>query len=134
MEASPAQPPPPPPPTQAPPTAPEDDRAGAGWRLAAVVLSLALAIVAAVGIAVMTDVSDVGVCEEASFGSECYDFSESAKPFVLVFGWAGSVLAALAALGALAFAIRGRGGRPMLIGTGIAVALLAISIIIARVA
>jgi hypothetical protein len=104
-----------------------------GLRIGAVGLAIALAIVAAVGIAVMVDVSDVGVCEDAGFASECYDFSSSAKPFVLIFGWAGSVVAALTALGALAFAIRGRGGRPVLAGTGLAIALLAISVIIARV-
>jgi hypothetical protein len=99
-----------------------------------VVLALALAIVCAVGIAVMTDVSDVGICADAVPGSDCYDFSDSAKPFVLGFGWAGSIVAGIAALAALAFAIRGRGGRAVLGATGVAVVLLAISIVIARAA
>lgn len=124
MGASPAAPPPAPPPT--------DEKAGVGLRIAAAALALALAIVSAVGIAVMTDVSDVGVCADAAPGSECYDFSDSAKPFVLIFGWAGSIVAGITALIALAFTIRGRNGRPVLVGTGLAVVLLAISVIIAR--
>lgn len=118
-------------PASPPPAA--EEKSGTGLRIGAVALAIALAIVCAVGIAVMIDVSDVGVCEDVVLAAECYDFSGSAEPFVLIFGWAGSVVAGLTALGALAFAIRGRGGRPVLIGTGIAVVLLAISVIIARV-
>lgn len=125
MEASPAAPSPPPP-------RESTEKAGVGLRIGAAALALALAIICAVGISVMVDVSDVGVCSEAAPGFECYDFSDSAKPFVLIFGWAGSIVAGLVALGALAFTIRGRGGRPVLIGTGLAVVLLAISVIIAR--
>ncbi len=128
MEASPATPSPPPAAT----TTATDEKAGAGLRIGAVVLALALAIVCAVGIAVMTDVSDTGICADAAPGAECYDFSDSAKPFVLGFGWAGSIVAGLTALAALAFSIRGRSGRPVLIGTGLAVVLLAISVIVAR--
>jgi hypothetical protein len=103
-----------------------------GPRIGAVILALAAAIVCAVGIAVMLDVSDTGICADAAPGADCYDFSSSAKPFVLIFGWAGSIVAGLTALAALGFTIRGRGGRAVLLGTGLAIVLLAISIIIAR--
>ena len=118
------------PPAASPSGAPA--KAGAGQRIASVLLAIALAIVCAVGIAVMVDVSDTGICADASLGSDCYDFSDSAKPFVLGFGWAGSIVAGLTALAALGFAIRGRGGRPVLVGTGLAVVLLVVSIAVAR--
>lgn len=107
-------------------------KAGAGLRAAAVLLAIVLGIVAAVAAVTMLDVSDKGVCSDAALGGDCYDFSSSAKPFVLFFGWAGGVVTGLAALGALVFTFRGRAGRPVLIATGVGVVLLAISILIAR--
>jgi hypothetical protein len=101
------------------------------WRLLAVLLALVLALLAAVAISVQLDVSDKGVCGDTTIG-DCYDFSSGAKPFVLAFGWAGAIVAAVTALGALGFAIRGRGGRFVLIGTGLAILLYAISIGIAQ--
>jgi hypothetical protein len=104
-----------------------------------VVLALTLAIICAVGIAVMVDVGDTGTCDQvtnaqrAIGGYECYDFSESIKPLVLGAGWVGSILAGVAAILALAFTIRGRGGRVLLAATGASAFLLAISIIAAQV-
>jgi hypothetical protein len=128
MEASPAAPADPP-----PPAAPADAKAPVVWRVLAVVLALVLAFLAAIAISVELDVSDKGVCSDVQVG-DCYDFSSGAKPFVLAFGWAGGILAAITAIGALAFAARGRGGRWVLIGTGLAILLYAISIFIAQVA
>ncbi|HET6830080.1 MAG TPA: hypothetical protein VFH44_01900 [Solirubrobacterales bacterium] len=114
-----------------------DERAGVGARVAAVVLALALAIICFAGVTVMTDVADKGLCEELELTRiagihECYDFPESAEPVVLGAGWAGSILAAVAAIIALAFAVLGRGGRLLLAVTAAAVVLLAVSIVAAR--
>jgi hypothetical protein len=99
-------------------------------------LALVLAIIAAVAIVVVVDVGDTGTCEEAVVPSagtyECYDFSESVKPVVLVAGWIGGVLTAVAAMMALVFTIRGRGGRVLLITTVIAAVFLGISIVAAQ--
>lgn len=133
---APGEPAPPPPP---PPPARRDDTANVGLRVGAAVLALALAIICAVGIAVMVDVSDTGTCDDVADaqrvigGYECYDFSSSVKPIVLGAGWIGSVLAGIAAFLALAFTIRGRGGRILLATTGVAAFFLAISIIVAQV-
>lgn len=107
-------------------------KAGALRRVGAVVLAIVLAFVAAVAIVAMINVSDSGVCEDKAFG-ECYDFSGSVEPIVLGFGWIGGILAGIAALLALGFAIRGRGGRPLLAAIGLSAAALAVSIITARV-
>jgi len=114
----------------------DDDRAGVGFRIGAVVLFFALAIICAVAAIVMADVGDKGVCSEVRAQSgliECYDFSESVKPIVLAAGWAGAVLAAIAALLSLAYAVRGRGGRILVATTITAATLLIVSIAIAQV-
>ncbi len=86
----------------------------------------------------MVDVNDTGICADVSAdqiqvgGYECYDFSDSVKPIVLGAGWIGAVLAGIAALMALAFTVRGRGGRPLLLVTAAAAIFLAISIIAAQ--
>ena len=95
-------------------------------------LAIVLAFIAAVAVATMLDVGDRGVCGDSAL-SDCYDFSSSAKPLVLAFGWAGAVVIAFSAPVALAFAIRGRGGRDLLGLAGFGAVLLAISILIARI-
>jgi hypothetical protein len=126
-------------PTGAPaPAAPatDDGKAGAGARIGAVLLALVLALICAVAIGVMADVGDKGTCDELNAVTgihECYDFSESVKPIVLGAGWIGAVLAGVAALMALVFTIRGRGGRILALTTVAAVSFLAISIAFAQV-
>lgn len=113
-----------------------DDRAGVGFRIGAVVLFFVLAIICAVAAIVMADVADKGVCGEIGGRSgliECYDFPESVKPIVLATGWAGAVLAAVGALLSLSYAIRGRGGRILVVTTIAAAILLMISIGVAQV-
>lgn len=124
---------------QPPPPAPRpggDDTANVGLRIGAGVLALVLALIAFAGIAAMIDVSDKGTCDELvvqnGFIQECYDFSESVKPLVLAAGWIGSILAGIAAILALAFTIRGRGGRILLGAIGAAAFFIAISIIAAQ--
>jgi hypothetical protein len=143
MEASKTPPPggpatPPPPAGPPAPGGPAGERAGAGPRIAALLLALALAIICAVGVALMADVADKGVCEEIDRGQvlgttyECYDFPASVEPVVLGAGWIGSVLAGIAAILALAFTIRGRGGRLLLLVTAAAAGFLVLSIIVAQ--
>jgi len=137
-----ATPPPggePPHPAPPPPSGPRDDgRANVGLRIGAVVLALALAIICAVAVAVMIDVNDTKLCEDVNRAEvtgvyECYDFSGSIKPVVIAAGWIGAVLAGVAAFLALAFTIRGRGGRTLLLVTAAAAIFLAISIVAAQV-
>jgi len=124
-----------------PPTAPAGagGKAGAGLRIGAVVAAFVLAIICAVAVAVMVDVNDTLLCEEVGSaqqrvgGYECYDFSSSVKPIVVGAGWIGAVLAGVAALLALAFTIRGRGGRILVLVTATAAAFLAISVLAAQI-
>ena len=136
-----ATPPPggePPPPAPPPSSGPGDGRANVGLRIGAVVLALALAIICAVAVLVMVDVNDTKLCEDVNRAEvtgvyECYDFSGSIKPVVVGAGWIGAVLAGIAAFLALAFSIRGRGGRMLLLVTAAAAIFLAISIVAAQV-
>ena len=122
-----------------PPSGPRDDgRANVGLRIGAVVLALALAIICAVAVLVMVDVNDTKLCEDVNRAEvtgvyECYDFSGSVKPVVVGAGWIGAVLAGIAAILALGFSIRGRGGRMLLLVTAAAAIFLAISIVAAQV-
>lgn len=126
-------------PAAPPPRAPREDVAGVGLRIGAGVLALVIGIVCAVAVAVMVDVGDTPLCEDVgsaqAFGTvtECYDFSGSVKPIVVGAGWIGAVLAGIAAILALGFAIRGRGGRIFLLTTAAAAIFLAISVITAQV-
>ncbi|MEZ5155413.1 MAG: hypothetical protein R2718_04805 [Solirubrobacterales bacterium] len=134
-----ATPPPAGGPARQAPRAVEHDTAGVGLRVGAGVLAFVIGIVCAVAVAVMVDVGDTPLCEDVTSarqlvgGYECYDFSGSVKPVVVGAGWIGAVLAGIAAILALAFAVRGRGGR-MFLGTTVAAAVfLAISIVAAQV-
>lgn len=131
---APSTPPPAPPPVTA---SQVDDRAGAAARIGTAVLALALAFIAAVAVAVMVDVADKGTCDDIDISqavvlTECYEFSGSVEPVVLLAGWIGVALTAVAALLALAFTIRGRGGRALLGTVAVAAAFLAISIVVAQ--
>jgi hypothetical protein len=145
MEASgttppndPARTPPPPPPTTT--TTADDGKAGAGWRVLAVVLALALAFACAVMIVAMSDISDTATCDDVRAGialpnedGECFDGSSGKKTASLVLGWPSGVLAGIAALFALYFAATGRRGRLLLQLTGAAIALGALSILVGSI-
>ncbi|MCB0875419.1 MAG: hypothetical protein KDB46_04395 [Solirubrobacterales bacterium] len=124
-------------PIEPPPRAPTEDVAGVGPRIGAGVLALVLALVAFAAVATVIDVGDKGVCGDLSNQSrgfyECYDFSNSVKPVVVGAGWIGGVLAGIAAILALAFAVRGRGARVFLGTTASAAVFLAISIVAAQI-
>jgi hypothetical protein len=104
-----------------------------------VLLALALALIAAAAITIMVDVADRSVCSEPPKaddlvgGYQCYHIPGGAKPVVVGGGRVGGIVTALAALLALAFAIRGRGGRLLLIVTASGLGLLLISVLFAQV-
>jgi hypothetical protein len=130
-----ASPPPPPP----PPPAADDDRASGGWRALGVVLALALAFACAVMVIAMLDIGDTPIqkdCVTPLEGGTCteyFDGSSAQKTVTLVLGWPSGVIAGLAALLALAFAVTGRYGRLLLQLTGAAIVLGAASILIGSV-
>lgn len=111
-------------------------KAGALQRVGAVLLALVLAFVSAVGVAVMLDIGETTPCSDVQSiadlndDGECYDGSDTKKTIALILGWPGSALAGIAALLALGFAIRGRGGRTLLMTIGAAAVLIAASLII----
>ncbi len=134
MEAS-APPPSPPPAPPAPPTAPaKPGKAGAGARTLAVLGALVLAFAAAVIISVLADLGDGPLCSEpVQPGKSCWDVSSAGRVISLILGWPGAILGAVAALAALAFAVRGRDGRTVWSLTTAAVVLCGLSIAVAQV-
>lgn len=140
MEASGTPPPPaagsttPPPPP--PPTA-NEGKAPGGWRALAVLLALALAFASAVMVIAMADIGDkpVGLeeCQATPGCTEYFDGSSTQKTIALILGWPSGVLAGIAALVALYFAVTGRRGRLLLQLTGAAVVLGALSILVGSV-
>ena len=123
---------------------PAERRAGALARIGAVLLALVLAFGCAVMVLVMLDIGDSPRCddqqalleEQQSTGAvqiECFDGGEVEKIGSLVLGWPGAVLAGLAALLALAFAARGRGGRTLVTVTSVAIVLSGLSILVGSI-
>ncbi len=128
---------PPPPPTT---TATADGTAGGGWRVLGVLLALALAFACAVMIVAMSDIGSTPTCEDVLSGAEalpsdgeCFDGSSGKKTVSLILGWPSGILAGLAALMALYFAVTGRRGRLLLQLTGAAIALGAASILVGSI-
>lgn len=111
-------------------------KAGGIARVVAVILALVLAFITAVAVIVVVDIGELTPCQDVTSPAqlndegECYDGSDGEKTIAQVLGWPGAALAALAALMALAFAVRGRGGRPLLIVIAVAVVLLGLTLII----
>ena len=131
-----ATPPPAGGPTAPPPRAAREETAGVGLRIGAGLLALVLAFACAVFVSVMVTLGDTGTCDEVLAGTaqpnsdgECFDGSSTMKAVSLVFGWPGAILAGVAALLALAFAVRGRGGRMLLIAIAGAVLLIGLSMV-----
>ena len=127
-----------PPPTEPPGTpagVESEKKASGGLRAGAVVLALVLAFASAVMIAVMVDIGDSPTCADVASGEatlgddlECFEGSSFQKTIALVLGWPGGALLGVATLLALAFAIRGRGGRLLgqVAGAGVALSVLSI--------
>jgi hypothetical protein len=99
------------------PATPPSDKAGGGLRALAVLGAVVLAFITAVAIVVVFDIADTTPCNEVTSISqlnsdgECYGHSSTIKTIVLILGGIGSLFAVGSVLAALAFAIRGRGGR-----------------------
>lgn len=129
---------PPPPPADSRPA----DKASGGMRALAVLFALVLAFAAAVMIAVAVEIGDSATCEEFPTLSpaeqleqenECFDGSSGQKSATVILAYASGVIGAIAVLLALAFAITGRRGRPVLMATGAAVLLGGLSILVGSV-
>ena len=117
------------------PTGPR--KAGALARVGAVILALILAFVTAVMVIAMLDINDTATCADVRAGIampnedlECYDGSESNRTISVILGLAGAAFAGLATLLALAFAIRGYGGRPLLGAIIVGAVLIALALVI----
>lgn len=112
-------------------------KAGALARIGAVILALVLAFVTAVMVVAMLDIADTDTCADVFGGAgqlnadgECYDGSDSTKTISVILGLAGALFAGLATLLALAFAIRGRGGRPLVGAIVVGAVLIALALLI----
>ena len=136
-----AQPEPPPP--LAEPSA-DEEQPGSAWRVLGIILALALAFAAAVMIIVMVDVGGTPHCDDPAaieeerretgdLVIECFEGSEGQKVASLALGWPSGVVAAIAALLALYFAVTGRRGQLLLRLTGLAVVLGVLSIVIGSI-
>lgn len=123
-------------PAEPPAAPPAEERAPTGARIAAGLGSVVLLLLAVVAILVVVDVGGTTPCSEVTSISElnddgeCYDRSPAVKVIVLIIGSLGALAALAAAALALAYAIRGRGGRLLLQAIGASVVLLALTMII----
>jgi heme A synthase len=140
----PQQPPPPPPPSQpAPPPGPP--KASGGLRAFAVLLALVLAFGAAVMIAAMVDINNTPRCNDPAAiaayhrshpldrSIDCFDGGQTKKVIVMVLGFGGGGVGAIAAVLALAFTVTGRNGRRLLWATALAIILSGLAILIGSV-
>jgi len=111
-------------------------KAGALARVGAVVLALVLAFITAVAVVVMLDIGELTPCDDVTNISqlnddnECFDGSSGAKTISLILGWPGAIIAGIATLLALGFAIRGYGGRQLVIAIVAGAVLLGLSLLI----
>jgi hypothetical protein len=140
MEASGTPSPPSEPAPATPPvtSAPEEEKAGAGWRILGILLALALAFASAVMIVAMIDISGTPVFDDCITPpegdcTEYFDGSSGQKVISVILGFVSGALAGVGALLALYFAATGRSGRLMLQITGAAIAFGAASIVIGSV-
>lgn len=108
-----------------------------GLRVLAGVGCLLLLFAAAVGAIVFASIGGTDTCKSIAEGTgsfnsdgECYDGSSTTKTIALILGWPGTLLLAVAAVLALLYTIRGRGGRPLLMATVAGVVLFGLSLII----
>lgn len=155
MNAQPPPPPPPPPPEQPggqqpaqaipayqgvsddSPKGGGDGKASGGMRALAAVGVLVLLFATAVFAIVFAQIGGTDTCDSVRTGDgtlnddgECYDGSSTTKAIALIFGWPGTIALGVATVLSLMFAIRGRGGRPLLYALGAGIVLVGISLII----
>ena len=106
------------------------------WRALAVLLFLVLAFGCAILIVSMVDIGETPTCHDVRFNGaspndgQCFSGSSLQKTISLVLGYPSGVIAGVAALLALGFAITGRRGRLTVALTALAVCLGALGILI----
>ena len=128
---------------RAPPDDPDHPQHGL-WRPLAALLALVLAFAAVAMALAMVDIGGTPRCDDpaalaeeiAETGAtevECFDGSETQKALSVVLGSASGLLAALAALAALVFALTGRRGSLMIRLTAAAIVLGGLGILVGSV-
>jgi hypothetical protein len=112
-------------------------RAGVGWRVLGALLAVALGFGCAVMVAAMSDIGSTPTCHDISIGAadvpsggECFSGSSLQKTIALGLGWPSGVIAGLAGLVALAFAITGRRGPLALLLAAVAIVLGGLSVVL----
>jgi NhaP-type Na+/H+ or K+/H+ antiporter len=108
-----------------------DDKAGAGWRILAVVLALALAFGALVMFLVVINPDDTPRCEQA-LGGECFDITKTQQTIQDIFALLAGIAGTGATLLALYFAATGRRGSQLLRLTVAAVALGVVTYVVGQ--
>jgi hypothetical protein len=139
----PAGSPAPPAPTPLAPGAAANDsaKAGVAARLGVAVLVLVLLFLAAVAVIAVADIGSLTPCDEININDpasvaqlnsdgECFDGSSTKQLITLIIGWPGAILACVSVLLAIAFVIRGRGGRILAMSIGGSVVLFGLSILV----
>jgi hypothetical protein len=118
----------------------DQGRAGVAWRALGVLLAVALGFGCAVMAGVMSDIRTTPTCHDISVGKaaipaggECFSGSSLQKAITLGLGWPSGVIAGLAGLVALAFAITGRHGPLALLLAGVATVLGGLSVVLGSV-
>jgi membrane-associated PAP2 superfamily phosphatase len=116
------------------------DNEDVGRRALGVLLAALLAFACVVMSAAMTDIGGTPTCHDISVGNaaipsdgECFRGSSLQKTVTLGLGWPSGMIAGVAGLIALAFAITGRRPRLALMLTALAIALGGLSILIGSV-
>jgi hypothetical protein len=99
-----------------------------------------LAFACAVMIAAVSDIGGTPTCADVQTGKaslpsdrQCFDGGSTKKAITQVFMWPGGVLAGVAALLALAFAVTGRNGRRLLMVLALAIVLSGLGLLIGSV-
>jgi hypothetical protein len=142
MEAAPppapeGTPPPPEPGAVSPP--PESDKASGGLRALSIVGFLVLAFACAVLITAIVDIGHTPTCSDVNAGNaqpyqgHCFDGSTTKKTITQILVWPGGVLAGVAALLAIAFAVTGRNGRRLLWVLALAIVLSGLGLLIGSI-
>ena len=130
---------PPPPEPGAAPTPPEREKASGGLRALGVIGFLVLAFASAVLITAIVQIGHTPTCADVNAGNaqpyqgHCFDGSSTKKTITQVLVWPGGVLAGVAALLALAFAITGRNGRRLVWVLALAIVLSGLGLLIGSI-
>jgi len=132
-----AAPQPPPPPAVAPAGRAPSDRAGTGPRILAVIVALIFLLAGAVMIVVSVDLGQGPRCEQVFSGEEppdedgeCLNDSKTVQTITVVLTFLSGIAAGLTVLAGILFAVRGRGGRLIVITAVAAIVLGGVGLLI----